>query len=139
MIGAPREAVEVVWSAILLTVTGGYMLVSEHGDAGLPLALLAGGLLVSAAAGGNVEPLLVGALYFGIHRSSGPVWVGVAASIKLVPILYVIPWIGRREWGKALIAIGIMGVGLDLGRSVTLCLASRGHGGCVSAAATIVH
>jgi hypothetical protein len=113
-INAPREIVEVVWSAVLLACTAGIMvsLILEHGERGLPIALFAGGLLVSATAGGNLQPLLVGALYLGMHRPTGPLWVGLAASVKLVPILYLIPWIGRRQWGRAIVAVLIMAVGL---------------------------
>jgi hypothetical protein len=113
-IDTPRLLVEIVWSSILLACTAAIMasLVIEHGERGVPLALLAGGLLISAIAGGNVQPLLVGLLYLGMHRPTGSLWVGLAASIKLVPILYVIPWIGRREWSRALTAISIMAVGL---------------------------
>lgn len=113
-IDTPREIVEIVWSAVLIACTAGIMvsLVVEHGERGLPVALFAGGLLISATAGGNVQPLLVAALYLGMHRSTGPLWVGLAASVKLVPILYLIPWIGRRQWGRAIVAIVIMAIGL---------------------------
>jgi hypothetical protein len=74
------------------------------------LAFLAGGLLTSSVAGANVQPLMVAMLYFGLHRRSGPLWVGLAASLKIVPILYVIPWIGRGEWRKAGTAIAVMGL-----------------------------
>jgi hypothetical protein len=113
-INAPREWVEVVWSAVLLACTAAVMvsLVMEHGERGLPVALFAGGLLISATAGGNVQPLLVAALYLGMHRPTGPLWIGLAASVKLVPILYLIPWIGRRQWGRATVAVLIMAIGL---------------------------
>jgi hypothetical protein len=113
-INAPREMVEVVWSAVLLACTAAVMvsLVMEHGERGLPVALFAGGLLISATAGGNVQPLLVAALYLGMHRPTGPLWIGLAASVKLVPILYLIAWIGRRQWGRATVAMLIMAIGL---------------------------
>jgi hypothetical protein len=113
-IDTPREIVEVVWSAVLLACTAAVMvsLVVEHGERGIPVALFAGGLLISATAGGNVQPLLVAALYLGMHRPTGPLWIGLAASVKLVPILYLSPWIGRRQWGRATVAMLIMAIGL---------------------------
>lgn len=106
----PRDPLLVAWVLVLLGMTGAIMLhlLHEHGEQALPLALLAGCLFVSTTAGGNVQPLMVGMLYFGLHRRSGPVWVGVAASLKIVPILYVIPWLMRGEWRKVIVAVGIM-------------------------------
>jgi len=105
--GVAREPLVVVWMVCLLLATASIMvgLVREHGAVALPLALLAGALLTSSTAGGNVQPLVVAILYFGIDRRSGPLWVGLAASLKFVPILYVIPWVMRGEWWKAAIAV----------------------------------
>jgi len=106
----PRDAVEIAWSLILVAASVGVLvsIVRENGEVGLPLALLGAALLVSTVAGGNVQPLIVASLYFSLHRPSGPIWVGVAASLKIVPILYVIPWVMRREWSKAAAAVFVM-------------------------------
>jgi len=108
--GVPREPLLIGWVIVLLGMTAAIMvsLVRQHGPVAIPLALLGGCLLVSTTAGGNIQALLVGALYFGIHRRSGPFWVGVAASIKIFPILYVIPWLRQGEWRKAAMAVGVM-------------------------------
>lgn len=106
----PWDVLLVGWVVLLLGCTAAIMvsLVREHGVRALPLALLGGCLLVSTSAGGNVQALMVAMLYFGMHRRSGPLWVGVAASLKLVPILYVIPWLGQGEYRKAATAVGVM-------------------------------
>jgi hypothetical protein len=56
---------------------------------------------------GNAHPLVVALLVWTAGRRSFPAWVGVAASIKLVPLAFVLVWAGRREWLKASIAVGV--------------------------------
>ncbi len=67
----------------------------------LPLAILMAGLLIGMAASGNVQPLMVAWLVWGVERRSGPLWIGLAASLKAVPLLYVIVYVGRRQWWRA--------------------------------------
>jgi Glycosyltransferase family 87 len=118
----PRDLIEVAWSITLLLASGAVVvsLVRENGESGLPLALLGAALLVSTIAGGNVQPLIVAAVYFSLHRPSGPIWVGIAASLKIVPILYIIPWIARREWSKAAAAVFVMALLLTPAGLLTL-------------------
>lgn len=108
----PRELVLLVWSLVLMGAIAAIVvsLLRTYGERALPLSLLGAALLTSTSAGGNVQPLMVALLYFGIHRSSGPVVVGVAASLKLVPILFVLPWMGRGEWRKVIIALSTASV-----------------------------
>jgi hypothetical protein len=47
------------------------------------------------------------ALVQGLDRRSGPFWLGLAASIKAVPILFVLIYVARREWGRAAAAVVI--------------------------------
>lgn len=108
----PRSFVEVAWSGVLVAasvVAVWHLLVS-----GRPLRLAAGALIASmlilAACWGNVQPILIAGLVHTIDRRSGPVWVGVAASLKFVPILYVLAYIARGEWGRAVAAMGITAV-----------------------------
>ena len=105
----PKGVVEAGWSALLLAASAVAVLplLRNPTAAGVCLAALLGGLLVRASSTGNVHPLLVAALSLGVHRRSGPLWIGLAASLKFVPILYVIPYIGRREWRRALLALAV--------------------------------
>jgi hypothetical protein len=52
-----------------------------------------------------VQPLLIAALVHGLERRSGPVWIGLVASLKAVPILYALIYIGRGEWLRAALAV----------------------------------
>jgi hypothetical protein len=49
--------------------------------------------------------LVVALLAWTIGRPSAALWVGVATSIKLAPILFVAGWVGLGRWRSAVIAI----------------------------------
>jgi hypothetical protein len=57
-------------------------------------------MLIWATSVGNVQPLIIASLVHGIDRRSGPLWIGIAASLKAVPIVYVLLYLGRREWSR---------------------------------------
>jgi hypothetical protein len=105
----PRAAVEVGWSAALLAGSLGAVLplLRRPSPAALALAGLLGSFLVWTASRGNVQPLMIAALVHGVERRSGPVWIALAATLKAVPILYVLVYVGRREWGRAGFALAI--------------------------------
>ena len=48
-------------------------------------------------------------LVWTVGRRTFPAWVGVAASIKLVPLAFVLVWAGRRSWLPAVVAVGLTG------------------------------
>ena len=62
-----------------------------------------------AALGGNVQPAVVALLYAGLERRWGPGVIGVAASLKLFPILFVAVYVARRQWVAAAAAVGLGG------------------------------
>ena len=59
---------------------------------------LIGGLLVLIDSTGNVHAILVAMLLFGVERGSGPLWIALAASLKGVPLLFVLVYGARGEW-----------------------------------------
>ena len=69
--------------------------------AGLTMALFTVALLLPTAATGNVQPLLVATLLYGVERASGPFWIAAAASLKAMPIILVAVYVGRGEWRRA--------------------------------------
>jgi hypothetical protein len=105
----PKTMVQVGWSAALIAavVLALIPLLRIRTVAALCLAALLGGLLVRTASTGNVHPLLIAALVYWAPRRSGPVWIGLAASLKFVPILYALVYAGRRQWGRAALAVGV--------------------------------
>jgi len=108
----PKEIVQVGWSAVLIVacVLALVPLLRQRTVAAACLAAVLGGLLVRTASTGNVHAILVAMLVHGVPRRSGPIWIGIAASLKLAPIAYALIFIGRREWGRAALAIGVAAI-----------------------------
>ncbi len=104
---APKPLVSVVWSALLILASLGvvWRIARTGTPPAISLAGLTGGLLLLIDSTGNVHALLIAALVFGAARSSGPLWIAVAASLKVVPILYMLVFLGRREWRRAAITL----------------------------------
>lgn len=107
----PRTMVEVGWSTALLGATVVALLpLRRAGLTGIGVAMLLGSFLVWAASVGNVQPILIAVLVHGLAGRSGPLWIGVAASLKAVPILYALLYVGRREWLRAAAAAIVTGL-----------------------------
>jgi hypothetical protein len=68
---------------------------------------LIGGLLVLIDSTGNVQALLVAMLLFGVERRSGPLWIALAASLKAVPLLFILVYAGRGEWGRVALTVAL--------------------------------
>lgn len=104
----PRLAVAIAWSAVLLVATALVTwLVGRSGRSGPLLALLVGPALFAVSAGGNVQAPMLLVLIWGLQRRSGPLWVGIAASLKYTPILLALVYVARREWLRAAAAVAI--------------------------------
>ena len=103
----PRAVVNFGWAALLLAASAWavWPLLAERKPAGIALAALCGGLLVWTTSRGNVHPLVMAALVHGVDRRSGPLWIALAASLKAVPILFVVAYAVRREWTKVAITL----------------------------------
>ncbi len=99
----PVEAVRVAWSAVLLVATCVALipLVRRFGWRATPFGALMVFLLAGPISEGNVQPLLLVGLVWTLERRSGPIMIGIAASLKLVPILLALVYVGRRQWGRA--------------------------------------
>jgi hypothetical protein len=109
----PHALVSIAWSALLAAasvVTAG--LIARRGSlTAIALGALIGSLMLWSTASGNVQPLLVALLAWGVERRSGPAWIGLAASLKIFPVLYALVYVGRREWSRAALA-ALVGGGL---------------------------
>ena len=66
-----------------------------------------GPTLVALSLSGNIHAPMLAMLVLLLRTRWGPVAIGVAASLKATPILLVIAYVGRREWGRASLAIGV--------------------------------
>ena len=96
----PRELVNVLWSVVLLAASVAAVVPMARRRAWIGVTFFLP-ILVGISAGGNVHALLVAALVLGVERRSGPLWIGVAASLKLFPILFALTYLGRRQWWRA--------------------------------------
>lgn len=102
----PQAIVYAAWTSVLLIAAGlcTLLVLRRTTVASLLLAMLFGSLLLPAAASGNVQPLLLIMLAWGVDRRAGPLWIAVGASLKAAPILLVAVYLGRGEWRRALLA-----------------------------------
>lgn len=100
----PIEAARVVWSCLLLAASALALVPLVQARAWLLVWLFAP-ILIGISAIGNVQPLIVAALVLGLERRSGPLWLAGAASLKAVPILFVITYVGRGQYARAGVAV----------------------------------
>jgi hypothetical protein len=105
----PRLAVEVAWSAVLLAASAAAVWPMARRGAWIGVAFFLP-ILIGISAGGNVHALLIAALVWTVERRSGPVWIGVAASLKLFPILFALTYLGRRQWWRAAAAAAVSAI-----------------------------
>jgi hypothetical protein len=98
-----------LWSALLLGASAIALIPLARARAWLLIALFAP-ILVGICAVGNVQPLLIAPLVWSVERRSGPFWIGVAASLKIFPIMFAVVYLGRREWTRAAFALGVAAV-----------------------------
>jgi hypothetical protein len=106
---APKAIIGFVWSVVLLAavVASLWPLFERRTSASIAAATLLGSFLLTIASVGNVHPLLIASLVHGLERRSGPLWIAAAASLKAVPILFALVYLGRREWDKAALTLGL--------------------------------
>ena len=103
----PRLLVEVGWAAVLgaasLWILVGLLRLRSAAAVGLALVLTP--WLLSLVQVGNIQPLVVAALAFGMSRRSGPVWLGMTAALKVVPGLFALVYVARRQWRRVVLAV----------------------------------
>ena len=95
----PEQVAAVVWSVLLLAASGAALVPLVRRRAWLAVAFFAP-ILIGISAVGNVQPLMIAPLVWGVERRSGPLWVALAASLKIFPILLAVVYAGRREWRR---------------------------------------
>jgi hypothetical protein len=105
----PRLLVNIGWSGILIVAafTAVWPLFRVAGRSAVPLGLLMWGILIGMAAIGNSHGLMIAWLVWGAERRSGPLWIAMAASLKVVPLLWVLVYVGRRQWDRAAATVAL--------------------------------
>lgn len=104
----PRTLVMYGWQAAMLTCSALALLPAwRAGWTGRLIAVAVSPFLVMASLWGNVQPATIALLVYSVRGRIGPLAIAVAASLKLVPLLFVVTYVARRQWGAALAAIGL--------------------------------
>lgn len=108
----PRSLVDALWSVALLGASAAVVLptLALRSRAAIAFAFLIGSFLVLIASRGNVQPLMVAALAFGVERRSGPLWIALCASLKATPIIFVVVYVVRGEWMRAAVTLAVTAV-----------------------------
>lgn len=103
----PRTLVEWGWAAMLAIASGAIVVgLGRLRSAGAwALIFIMAPWLLSLIQVGNIQPLVVATLAYGISRWSGPICIGVSASLKLVPLEYVLIYLARRQWGHLALSL----------------------------------
>jgi hypothetical protein len=108
----PRELVTAAWGTLLGAASVAILagLAQLRRPAAWALAFIVTPWLLSLVQVGNIQPLVVATLAFGITRRSGPLWIGIAASLKGAPIFWTLPYLARRQWGRIAASVTITAV-----------------------------
>jgi hypothetical protein len=105
----PIQVAGAIWSLVLLAASVWALLPLVQIRAWLLVAFFAP-ILIGISAVGNVQALMVAALLHGVERRSGPLWIALAASLKVAPILLVAVYAGRREFGRVVVSLALAAV-----------------------------
>jgi hypothetical protein len=108
----PRELVTAFWGAVLGGASVAILAGLAHlrRPAAWALAFILTPWLLSLVQVGNIQPVVVAMLGFGIASRFGPLWIGVAASLKGAPIFWTLPYLARRAWSRIAASVVITGV-----------------------------
>jgi len=100
----PVQLAGAIWSTILLAASGLAIWPLVRARAWLLVAFFAP-ILIGISAVGNVQALMIAWLLHGVERRSGPLWIALAASLKVTPILLAAVYAGRRQFGRVAITL----------------------------------
>jgi hypothetical protein len=110
----PRPLVELAWASVLGIASIAILvsLARLRTPAAWALGMVIAPWLLSLVQVGNIQPLVVAALAFGISRRSGPFWIALTASLKGVTVLFTLVYLARREWTRIALTAAVTAVTL---------------------------
>lgn len=99
----PQGVINILWSGLLLAgaALSTWAVVHPRAPARVILVMLMGPILVGISAIGNVQAPMIALLMFGMPRRWGWLAVGVAASLKVVPLVLALVFVAERRWWQA--------------------------------------
>ena len=105
----PRWLAGVIWSLILVAASVAAVVPLARRGAWIQVGFFFP-ILIGISAFGNVQALLIASLVWTVDRWSGPAWIGVAASLKIFPILFALTYVGRGQWVRALVSVAVAAI-----------------------------
>lgn len=105
----PVQVAGAIWSFVLVAGSVAAVVPLARHQAWLQVAFFFP-ILIGISAVGNVHALMVAWLVWGVERRSGPLWIALAASLKAVPILLVLVYLGRRQWWRAVATLAFTAI-----------------------------
>ena len=108
----PFSIVAVVWHFVLAVCAGMsiWPLLRARRLEGTLAAVLIGTALLHGVWAGQIQPLMVAMLVLALPTRWGPVAIGVAASLKVTPIVLCVLYAGRGEWRKMAVAVAVAAI-----------------------------
>ena len=104
----PKDVVLIAWMSLCLgAAIASVAPLARQGLAGWAALVFLLPFQLDGAAFGNVQPLLVLMLLWGVPKRSGPLWIALGASLKGAPLVLAAVYAGRGEWKRAAAAGGI--------------------------------
>jgi len=100
----PMGVAYVLWGALLLIAWIGCLWPLRSSPAAV---LVLGAMTFQGVWYGNVQSVMLAPLVYRIDRRDGPIWIGIAASLKATPILLALIYAGRGEWRRAAVAASL--------------------------------
>ena len=108
----PAPVLAVLWEGILVACAGICLwpLIRQRRLESSLAAVLIGTFLFHGVWVGQVQPLFVALLVVALPTRWGPSAIGVAASLKIMPIALCVFYAGRGEWRKFFVAVAVAAV-----------------------------
>jgi hypothetical protein len=105
----PRDAVSVVWCICMLGLSclAVWPVLRTRSQAGVALALFTWPMMAYVSIGGNVHAALVAGLVYGLQTRWAPLAIALAASLKAAPLALSIVYLGRRDYRRFAITVGL--------------------------------
>lgn len=103
----PHDAVMTAWTLLLAAslVYLSWPLLRHPTPASVALFALAGIGLSRTILIGNVQPLMLAAVAWGLQRRSGPILIAASASLKIFPLLFALVYVRRRDWRRLAVTL----------------------------------
>jgi hypothetical protein len=103
----PTGLVMALWGVLLVAAAAWLIWPDWRSPASVALSLLVLPDLLRVTSTGNVQGLMLAALALGLRSRWGPLVIGLAASLKLFPLVFAGVYLWRREWRRLALAVGV--------------------------------